>query len=113
MPRNIRNTRVGIGLTPLEEKRLATTTDFDRTLRGVVQRGGTKRRMIMRTWSRLMSRLDEWSVRWSEHRIDAALRHDSGAAGQAIRGVQPGRCHDRSALRGHWARAHHHPLARA
>src|SRR5215471_5984056 len=33
MPRNIRSTRVGIGLTPLEEKRLATTTDFDRALR--------------------------------------------------------------------------------
>ncbi len=41
-------------LTPLEEKRLATTTDFDRhPRRGFVQTGGTKKR-IMRTWSRLM-----------------------------------------------------------
>ena len=39
-------------------------------------------------------------------------RHDGGAAGKAVRGVQPGRCHDRSALRRHRARPCHHPQAR-
>ena len=40
-------------------------------------------------------------------------RHDAGAAGEAVRGVHPGRCHDRAALRRHRARPRHHPQARA
>ena len=39
-------------------------------------------------------------------------RHDAGAAGEAVRGVHPGRCHDRAALRRHRARTRHHPQAR-
>ena len=38
-------------------------------------------------------------------------RHDGGAAGQAVRGVQPGRCHDRAALRRHRARASPSPAS--
>jgi K+-sensing histidine kinase KdpD len=30
---------------------------------------------------------------------DTGDRHDCGAAGKAVRGVPPGRCHDRTALR--------------
>ena len=55
--------------------------------------------------------------RWT--RLDRARglryrhRHDAGAAGEAVRGVHPGRCHDRAALRRHRARPCHHPQARA
>src|SRR5262249_54112294 len=40
-------------------------------------------------------------------------RHDSGAAGQVVRGVHPGRCHDCTAFRRHGTRPCHHPQARA
>src|SRR5262249_5007620 len=40
-------------------------------------------------------------------------RHDGGAAGQAVRGIHPGRCHDCTAFRGHGTRPCHHPQARA
>ena len=40
-------------------------------------------------------------------------RHDRGAAGQTVRGVQPGRGHDRGALRRHRVGPRHHPQARA
>ena len=40
-------------------------------------------------------------------------RHDAGAAGEAVRGIHPGRRHDRAALRRHRARPRHHPQARA
>ena len=40
-------------------------------------------------------------------------RHDGGAAGEAVRGIHPGRRHDRAALRRHRARPRHHPQARA
>ena len=51
-------------------------------------------------------------------RLDRAFRlryrhrHDAGAAGEAVRGVHPGRCHDRAAFRRHRARPRHHPQAR-
>jgi hypothetical protein len=42
-------------LTPLEEKRLATTTDFDRhPVAGLCKQAEQKKENIMRTWSRLM-----------------------------------------------------------
>ena len=40
-------------------------------------------------------------------------RHDAGAAGQAVRGIHPGRFLDRAAVRRHRPRACHHPQARA
>ena len=40
-------------------------------------------------------------------------RHDAGAAGQAVRGIHPGRFVHRAPLRRHRARARHHPQARA
>ena len=40
-------------------------------------------------------------------------RHDGGAAGEAVRGIQPGRGLDRAALRRHRARPCHHAQARA
>ena len=40
-------------------------------------------------------------------------RHDPGAAGEAVRGVHPGRCHDRAAFRRHRPWSCHHPQARA
>ena len=40
-------------------------------------------------------------------------RHDGGAAGEAVRGIHPGRRRDRAALRWHRARPRHHPQARA
>ena len=46
-------------------------------------------------------------------RVRYRHRHDAGAAGQAVRGIQPGRGHDRAALRRHRAGARHHPQARA
>jgi len=46
-------------------------------------------------------------------RVRHRHRHDRGAAGKAVRGVQPGRCHDRAALRRHWSWPCHHPQARA
>ena len=39
-------------------------------------------------------------------------RHDGGAAGEAVRGIHPGRCHDRPAVRGHRTGPCHHPQAR-
>ena len=39
-------------------------------------------------------------------------RHDAGAAGEAVRGVHPGRCHDRATFRRHWPRPRHHAQAR-
>ena len=39
-------------------------------------------------------------------------RHDAGAAGEAVRGVHPGRCLDRAAFRRHRAGPCHHPQAR-
>ena len=39
-------------------------------------------------------------------------RHDRRAAGEAVRGVHPGRCHDRAAFRRHRARPCHRPQAR-
>ena len=51
---------------------------------------------------------------WIELAVaDIRHRHDGGAAGEAVRGVQPGRCLDRTALRRHRAGAFHHPQARA
>jgi ABC transporter substrate binding protein len=41
------------------------------------------------------------------------VRHDGRTAGKVVRGVQPGRCRDRAEVRRHWARACHHPQARA
>ena len=46
-------------------------------------------------------------------RVRYRHRHDAGAAGEAVRGIQPGRCHDRAALRRHRAGPCHHPQARA
>ena len=40
-------------------------------------------------------------------------RHDGGAAGKAVRGIQPGRFLDRAAVRRNRARARHQPQARA
>ena len=39
-------------------------------------------------------------------------RHDAGAAGQAVRGIHPGRLVDRATYRRHRARPCHHPQAR-
>ena len=39
-------------------------------------------------------------------------RHDDGAAGEAVRGIHPGRRHDRAALRRHRTGPRHHPQAR-
>ena len=39
-------------------------------------------------------------------------RHDGGATGEAVRGIQPGRCHDSPALRRHRTGPRHHPQAR-
>ena len=51
---------------------------------------------------------------WIELAVaDTGIGMTAGAAGEAVRGVQPGRCHDRAALRRHRARACHHPQARA
>src|SRR5262245_60315340 len=49
-------------------------------------------------------------------RVELAVVTDTGTgmtAGQAVRGVQPGRCHDRAALRRHGARPCYLPQARA
>ena len=45
-------------------------------------------------------------------RIRHRHRHDAGAAGEAVRGVQPSRGHDRAEIRRHRARPRHHPQAR-
>ena len=51
---------------------------------------------------------------WIELSVsDTGIGMTAGAAGEAVRGVQPGRCHDRAALRRHRARPRHHPQARA
>src|SRR5438876_11879696 len=54
MLRNIPGTTAGIGLTAHEQRRLATTTVFERNPSGFVQGEEQKRRTIMRTLSRLM-----------------------------------------------------------
>src|SRR5262249_51630096 len=54
---------------------------------------------------------------WQQLRRVRRLRYreptDCGAAGQVVRGVHPGRCHDCTAFRGHGPRPCHHPQARA
>jgi GAF domain-containing protein len=53
----------------------------------------------------------QWQQLRRVRRLRHRHRHDGGAAGKAVRRIHPGRCHDRSALRWHWARARHHPQA--
>ncbi len=63
----------------------------------------------------------KFGARWvaKRPRLDRARRgryrdwHDAGAAGQAVRGIHPGRCLDRAAIRRHRSRPCHHPQARA
>ena len=51
---------------------------------------------------------------WIELAVaDTGIGMTAGAAGEAVRGIHPGRCHDRAALRRHRARPCHHPQARA
>ena len=51
---------------------------------------------------------------WIELAVsDTGIGMTAGAAGEAVRGVHPGRCHDRAALRRHRARPCHHAQARA
>ena len=56
---------------------------------------------------------------WGWPRLDRAFRrryrhrHDAGAAGKAVLGVHPGRCHDRAAFRRHRPWSCHHPQARS
>ena len=54
-------------------------------------------------------RMSRWTRRDRAFRLRHRHRHDGGAAGKAVRGVHPGRCHDRAAFRRHRARSCHRP----
>ena len=53
-----------------------------------------------------------WTRRDRAFRFRYWHRHDAGAAGEAVRGVHPGRCHDCAAFRRHRPRPSHHAQAR-
>ena len=57
-------------------------------------------------------RISRWTRLDRAFRLRYRHRHDAGAAGEAVRGVHPGRCHDRAAFRRHRAGPRHRPQAR-